>query len=245
MTEGYFTSGREMPEEQNALPERARVITPDMLVQLPARGYEIKNRRLTFEKDMSALPFFILLIITVNVIFFLMELSTGALQSEQALLAAGALKRELVLGGQYWRMISCAFLHGSTGHLVGNMIFLYILGMATEHAFGLPRTAAVYFVAAVSGSLLSIFAHQGPSVGASGAIFGLMGALVMYFWKNRDIFNLRDGNIGLFIAAIAIIQIIMGLSDPYIDINAHIGGFIGGGVIAFFLKIRLTCGGAL
>jgi len=229
----------DIQDGSTALPEEALKITPEMLIQIPIRGNEIRNRKLTFEKNMSTLPLVVLLLITVNVIVFAFEFSTGALQNEQSIVLAGALKRDLVLHGEYWRLFSAAFLHGSTGHLVGNMIFLYIMGMATEHAFGSRRTTIIYFASAVSGSLLSMVMHPGPGVGASGAIFGLMGALVVYFWKNRDIFNLRDGNIGIFIAIVAVIQISLGFSDPYIDNNAHIGGFIGGALIAYWLKSRL------
>jgi len=219
----------------------ALVITPDMLVHMPTKGHEAKTKKITFEKNMSVIPFFVLIIMILNVISYIVEISTGALVTEQAILRAGALNGDLVLQGEYWRLISAEFLHGSSSHLVGNLIVLYILGMATEHAFGMTRTIAIYFCSAVTASLLSMTMGSGISVGASGAIFGLMGALIVYFRKNSHEFNLRDGNIGIFIAIIAVIQIALGFTaHSHIDNYAHIGGFLGGVLLALLLKSHLS-----
>ncbi|MCE5284817.1 MAG: rhomboid family intramembrane serine protease [Pelosinus sp.] len=220
--------------------EEAVVITRDMIVEIPAKGSEIKNNKITFEKNMSPFPLFILAVILLNISLFAFEISTGALLGGDALLQAGALKRELVLQGEYWRLISSSFLHGDSTHLYSNLIFLYILGMAAEHAFGLKRMILIYFTAILSGSLLSMTMNSAISVGASDAIFGLMGALIVYFRKNRQLFNLRDGNIGIFIAIIAVIQIFFGFTDAHIDNYAHIGGLLGGVMIALLLKNKLS-----
>ncbi len=216
--------------------EEALLITSDMIVEMPSKGNEAKPSKMTFEKNMSVIPLFILLIILVNIISYIFEISTGALLSEQSILRAGALKRDLVLQGEYWRIISAEFLHASGNHLLGNVIFIYILGMATEHAFGTIRTMIIYFFSLITASLLSMSMGTVMSVGASGALFGLMGALLVYFRKNRHQFNIRDGNIGIFIAVIGVIQIIMGFTSSHVDNYAHIGGFLGGGMVALLLR---------
>lgn len=206
-------------------------ITDDMLV--PARP---KDNRVPFEKGMSYFPLFITLIIVANFAIFLWEIATGALLSLDSVVAAGALYREKVLAGEGWRLISAAFLHGGFDHILSNTIFMYILGMATEHAFGLMKTAFIYLVAAVSGSLLSLAVAPGPSIGASGAVFGLMGALVAVLYRNRARYYLRDRGIGAFVAALAALEIFLGYSDPYIDNWCHLGGLLGGAAAGLILR---------
>jgi membrane associated rhomboid family serine protease/Flp pilus assembly protein TadD len=227
-------------EPEISLADEAVIITQDMLVKIPARGSEIKNQKETFEQNMTPFPLFILAVIIINITVYVVEVSTGALLGGEALLQAGALKRELVLKGEYWRLFSAGFLHADNTHLGSNLIFLYILGMAAEHAFGFKRIMLVYFSAILSGSLLSIAMRSAICVGASGAVFGLMGALIVFFLKNRQRFNIRDGNIGLFIGVIAAIQLFFGFTDPHIDNYAHIGGFLGGGLLALLLNSRLS-----
>lgn len=103
------------------------------------------------------------------------------------LIAAGALAREEVLGGEYWRLVSAMFLHGGFGHLLGNCLVLYIVGMACEHALGLARTAVVYFASGAAGSLLSLAFREGPSVGASGAIFGVAAAVIVVLYRHQGL----------------------------------------------------------
>jgi rhomboid protease GluP len=214
--------------------ERPILITPDMLV--PERP---KDSRVPFEKGMSYFPVLIVTLIIANIAVYLWEIATGALAGSEAVIAAGALYRENVLAGEAWRLVSAAFLHGGFDHLLGNTLFLYILGMATEHAFGLPKTAVIYLLSAVTGSLLSLAMHPGPGVGASGAIFGLMGAIAVVFYRRRADFYLRDRGIGAFVGFLAALQIFFGLSEPYVDNWAHLGGFLGGALAVLVLRPAL------
>lgn len=224
-------------EQDIPIQEEPILITPDMLAPLPP-----KDNRVAFEKGMSYLPVFVLSVIIINTVIYLGELASGALRSSASIIAAGALKRELVMRGEYWRLASAAFLHASWGHLLGNSVFLYVLGMANEHAFGSKRVALIYGISAITGSLISMSASPGPSIGASGAVFGLMGSLVILFYKNRSSFYLRDRNIGIFVGIIALFQIILGFNSPYIDNFCHIGGFLGGAAAALCLRPALLDG---
>jgi rhomboid protease GluP len=197
-------------------------ITPDMLF----------SRRLDFERRMRRVPPVTLAIIGVLAVIFVAEAGRGALASRGAIVAAGALVRERVAAGEYWRLLSATFLHGSAGHLVGNAIALYILGMVCEHAFGWGQFVLLYGASALAGSLVSLLTSPGPSVGASGAIFGLQGAAIVLFRTHRDRLLLRDRRIGWVLLVWAIYTIAGGLVTPMIDNGAHIGGALGGALVA-------------
>lgn len=189
-----------------------------------------------FERGMSFFPKLSLILIALNVLFFGWQLFSGSLTSEEAIVQAGALRRTEVMSGEVWRLLSAAFLHGSVDHLIGNCIFLYILGMACEHALGMTQTSLTYFLSAMTGSLLSILLNEGPSVGASGAIFGLTGSLMVFFYRFKNFFELRDRRIGIVLLVWAIYAVASGFMTPMVDNFCHIGGFLGGAAITFALR---------
>lgn len=203
-------------------PEPPLRITPDMLL----------SRRVDFERRMRRLPPATLGIIGVLAAIFVVEVAAGALQSRGAIVAMGALVREGVAAGQYWRMLSATLLHGGPDHLIGNAIALLILGMLCEHAFGRGQFVVLYVLSGLAGSALSLVLSWGPSVGASGAIFGLQGAAIVLFRSQRERLLLRDRRIGFVLLIWAIFTIVGGLTDPYIDNGAHIGGALGGALLA-------------
>ncbi|MBI4637072.1 MAG: rhomboid family intramembrane serine protease [Candidatus Rokubacteria bacterium] len=202
--------------------ERPVPITPEMLL----------SRRVDFERRMRRAPPLTVALIAVLAVIFAGEAALGALRSPGAIVAAGALAAPAVAGGEYWRLVSATFLHGSLDHLVSNAIALLILGMICEHAFGRAQFLSLYVLAGVAGSLLSLAASPGPSVGASGAIFGLQGASIVLFRRHRDRLLVRDRRIGVVMLVWAVYTIVAGLMTPYIDNGAHIGGALGGALIA-------------
>jgi len=214
--------------------EQPIIITPDML----AAG----DTRVDFERGMRTAPPLILLLIALNVAMFAWETATGALQSRESIIAAGALVRDRVLAGEWWRLLSATFLHAGVDHLIGNCLVLYVVGMACEHAFGLARTAVVYSTSGLTASLLSATLSPGPSVGASGAIFGVVGAVIVVLYLHQQHFYLRDKRIGFVLAAWSVYTIATGLMSPYIDNYGHVGGLVGGAGIALLLKPRLLSG---
>src|SRR5712692_2554427 len=180
-------------------------ITPEMLL----------SRRVDFERRMRRFPPVTGVIIAVLVLVFAVELRLGALQSREAIVALGA-----------------PFLHGGVEHLVGNSIALFILGMVCEHAFGPGQFVVLYVLSGLAGSALSLVTSAGPSVGASGAIFGLQGAAIVLFRTHRERLLMRDRRIGFVLLVWALFTIAGGLMDPYIDNGAHIGGALGGALLA-------------
>lgn len=223
------------PEEPSTI--RADMFAPAAETATLAAPHPEDGRR-DFERGMPMAPVLTLGLIVLLTIIFGFQVSGGTLESQEGFILAGALSREHVLGSagssgpQIWRLFSAMFLHGSFDHLFGNAIALYILGMACEHAFGFGRMAMIYVLAGLGGSLMSIAMSPGPSVGASGAIFGLMGAAVIFFRKHGAHFVLRDNRVGWVLLAWALYIIATGFLQPFVDNGAHIGGFVTGALLA-------------
>ena len=217
--------------------EEPITITPDML----ARGGP--GSKIDFERGMRHAPPFILFLIAANVAMFAWEIAAGALADRETIIEAGALVRERVLAGEWWRLMSAMFLHGGFDHIFGNIVVLYIVGLACEHAFGGARTAVVYFASGIAGGLLSMAMGPGPSVGASGAIFGVIAAVIVVLYRWQDRFFVRDKRIGFVLLIWAGWQILTGLANPFIDNFAHLGGLAGGALAALALRPRLLPAG--
>ncbi len=217
------TAGEETPLE----------LDESMLAAAPTA---LRDPRLELETGMSYAPWVSLLLVVVCVAVFGWQIATGALASTKAIIQAGALSRPEVMAGEYWRLLSPIVLHGSVGHLVGNMLALYVLGVALEHAVGRERLFLLFVGSGVAGSVASIAAQPGPSVGASGAIFGMTGALIVLLHRYRDVVHVRDGRVGAVLLAWAAWTLLLGFADPYIDNAAHLGGLVGGAVLA--LRVR-------
>jgi rhomboid protease GluP len=140
----------------------------------------------------------------------------------------GALIPALVAKGEAWRLITSAFLHAGFVHLALNMLSLYFLGPFAEVSFGRGRFLALYFISGIAGGLAYLYfgSFYAPAIGASGAIFGLLGG-VFGFAIRCGTFSVRDPVIGqlLFITAI---NLILGQTISNVSNTAHVGGLVGG-----------------
>jgi len=215
------------------MPEELKIITPDMLAEDPF------HPRLDFEKGMPAVPLFAVALIAVNILAFGWELSVGALKTKQGIIAAGAIYGPKVFSGESWRLFTGMFLHGGFSHLIGNCMVLYLLGMASERAWGRMRALFIYFTSGLAASFLSAFMQPKPAVGASGAIFGLLGAAIVFFYRYRGSIPARDRRIGVWLLAWGAYQLVMGVLTPYVDNWAHFGGLGTGIVLGFLLSAAL------
>jgi membrane associated rhomboid family serine protease len=136
-----------------------------------------------------------------------------------------------VANGQDYRLLTAAFIHYGLLHIAFNMYALYILGTAFERYAGPVRFAAVYFTAALSGSFGAlILTPHSATAGASGAIFGLMGALFV-LERQRGMALLQSP-----IAGWILINLIFTFGIPGISVGGHIGGLVGGGLAGFALS---------
>jgi rhomboid protease GluP len=200
---------------------------------------DAEARKVDFERGMPSIPVVTAALIVSNAVVFFVTVSRGFLQSESAILSAGALSRDLVFQGEIWRLVSAMFLHGGVEHLFGNAVGLYILGMAAEHAYGKLEMAATYFISGLAGSVFSVLMNPGPAVGASGAIFGLLGAMIVFFLKYRDFFHLRDKRVGNVLLLWAGYSVVTSYFIPFVDNAAHAGGLIAGAFCGYWLTPKL------
>ena len=143
-------------------------------------------------------------------------------------LARGALVPALVAQGESWRLVSSVFLHSGVAHLGFNMLSLYFLGAFTEEAFGRGRFFALYLLSGVAGGLAYLYfgGFNQPAVGASGAIFGLLGGVLGYALR-RGTFSWRNPLIRQLLILLAL-NLYLGFSIPNISNTAHLGGLAGG-----------------
>jgi membrane associated rhomboid family serine protease len=158
--------------------------------------------------------------------------ATGSGIGGSTLLTEGALSRAAIADGEYWRLITAGFLHAGFFHLLFNMFSLYILGTILEPAIGRVRFALIYFVSLLAGSFGALLIESNPTaltVGASGAIFGLMSAAVIVM-RNRGISPMESG-LGLWIG----LNLLLTFTIPNISIGGHVGGLIGGALAALVL----------
>jgi rhomboid protease GluP len=177
-------------------------------------------------------PVTTLLLISIAVVYVL-QIVTGGQLTE-----LGANYGPAVREGQYWRLVTSMFLHGGLFHLALNGWALFQLGSLFELWLGSPRLLLVYFATGIAGSLASAWFTQAPSVGASGAIFGLMGALIAFLLRRRAALNPEGKSILMQLVAWAAINVYFGLSDPQIDNSAHLGGCAAGLLLGLVLPAR-------
>ena len=183
---------------------------------------EKKNKKM--DKIFSSKkPFVTYTLIALSVIMFIIS---GFGYDTNKLILFGANYGTLVKSGEVYRLISCMFLHAGIIHIGLNMYSLYIVGPKVEDFFGKWKYLMIYFISGLSASLLSVGLNKNViSVGASGAIFGLFGALLYFGYTYR-------GYIGTMIKSqivpVILYNLLMGLFIPGIDMWGHIGGLIGG-----------------
>jgi len=180
------------------------------------------------------------LIAASSVVYLFSAFFSGSLvdMDMQTLVDMGALFGPLsVLKGEWWRLLSAMFLHGGMTHLLMNMFSLYIVGRGAEMYFDTKSYLSIYFFSGIIGGLVSLYIHPvSVGVGASGAIFGIFGALAGFFLANRKRIASYSKAFMKDFSVIILINLGIGLTIPSIDVSAHIGGlvigFIGGYVIS-------------
>jgi rhomboid protease GluP len=176
-------------------------------------------------------------------IAFGIEIVTGAWTNGEVLAELGAILRyDILIEHEYWRLVSAMFLHGDGTikgtllHLMLNLWALFQLGTLYEIMFGTRRFVWVYFATGIFASLTSMVVTGGPSVGASGAIFGLLGAFIFSVRRSP---RWRHDRVARSVAKQcvfwAIINIVVTSQIPQIDNAAHIGGLVAGLILGFVL----------
>ena len=152
--------------------------------------------------------------------------------------------------GQWWRLFTAMFLHGGMTHLLMNMFSLYIIGRGAEMYFDTKSYLSIYLFSGLIGGLVSLNVHPGAvGVGASGAIFGVFGALAGFFLAHRDEIQSHSKAFMRDFAIIIGINLVIGFSIPQVDVSAHMGGlfvgFLGGFLISKNFKFWLLYSSAM
>ena len=165
-------------------------------------------------------------------IFFLPYLVQigGPRDSFNNLLELGAKNNSDIKDGEYYRLLTSTFLHGDLTHLMFNMYSLWVIGQTTNLVFAEFRFGIIYFVSAIGGSLASFWFNPSPSVGASGAIFGLIGSLLALGIVSRD-FGLING----ILLNIALNLVFAFLPGSRLDNWGHLGGLVAGFVTGMLI----------
>lgn len=162
-------------------------------------------------------------------------------RSGETLTLLGGRNHDRVAAGEVWRLVSAGFLHGDASHLFFNGLALVGLGRMSEASFGSLRTLWIFLLSVVGGNVLSQLGDAPLSIGASGGVFGLMGALVAFGWTRRaalpppmrEMFGRQLWKwIGL--------NLVIGFLLPFIDNRGHIGGLVAGALAGLVLHDRLT-----
>ncbi len=155
-------------------------------------------------------------------------LNVGLVTQPREVLAQGALLPAAVAGGEVWLLLTSMFLHSGFIHLALNMLSLYFLGSFVEQAFGRSRFLALYLCSGLAGGIAYLYfgAFDEPAVGASGAIFGLLGGVLGYSLRNGT-FSWQNPLIRQLLILTAL-NLYFGFSVPNISNTAHIGGLVGG-----------------
>jgi rhomboid protease GluP len=162
-------------------------------------------------------------------------LNEGLVQQPGRILSFGALIPALVAQGEAWRLVTSAFLHSGFVHLALNMLSLYFLGSFAEMSFGHSRFLALYFISGFASGIAYLYfgAFNAPAVGASGAIFGLLGG-VFGFAIRRGTFSTRNPVISQLLILTAL-NLFLGATIPGVSNTAHVGGLVGGLVFGYLM----------
>ena len=198
---------------------------------------ELNNKTIKDDKKMSglfknSLPIVTYVLIFINVLIYILMLSPAIYSNIVNNFANYYVN---VKAGEVYRLVSSIFLHSDSVHLFFNMYALYIIGPEIERYYGKLKFMVIYLLSGIIGSLFSCVLVNVPSIGASGAIFGLFGALTYFGFVYRATL---DNYLKSQIIPLILINLLVGLIVPGIDVAAHVGGLIGGLLISFTLGIK-------
>ncbi len=175
-------------------------------------------------------------LIALNVAMYIFLETHGGSQDTATLERYGAKDDFAIIHqGQWWRLITPMFLHEGLAHLGVNMFSLYMVGPLYERCVGSARFMYVYFFAGICGSVFSLAFSKDPAVGASGAIFGIFGALGVYFFRNRKLFGRLSRALVSQVVVLSVINLLIPNVVGGIDGWAHLGGLLSGMAAAWLV----------
>lgn len=178
-------------------------------------------------------PIITYILIVINILLYIIPIIYN---KQNTWLSNFCIHKDSIVGGEYYRLITGTFFHANLIHLLFNMYALFILGSQLESFVGKVKYIIIYLFSAITGSLLSmLFLKNGVSIGASGAIFGLMGAL-LYFGLHYRVY--LGSVVKTNILPIIVLNLSLGFMLKGVDNWAHIGGLIGGLLMNMALGVK-------
>jgi len=195
--------------------------------------------------ELASKPFLTYSLIGLNIIYFLLMFFAGfhlfpnpieGSIDQRVLINFGAKVNSLIEAGEIWRLLTSTFIHIGIIHLAFNLYALWALGPLTEESFGHRRFFIIYILSGLGGSIASFLFSPVLSAGASGAIFGLLGALLYYSYKRPALWK---SGLGMNLVVVILINLGFGLVQPGIDNFAHLGGLITGTLTCFISQKRV------
>ena len=193
------------------------------------------NRKINLSQSIVTMGILIVLLIV-----FLVEVFLGGSENTNVLMKMGAMSNyAVVVGHQWWRLFTAQFLHIGVMHLVSNAVIIYYMGQYMEPIIGHTRFLVTYLLAGMGGNLMSLAfsSDRGLSAGASTALFGLFGAMTAIGLRN--IHNPMISYLGRQAFVLALINLVLDIFVPGIDIWGHIGGLIVGFLLAIIMGDRV------
>jgi rhomboid protease GluP len=178
------------------------------------------------------------LLLAAIAVVFVLEIAEGGSENAQVLYRLGANIPDTFAQGQWWRLVAAMFLHIGFLHLVLNGWALFQLGSLFEVLLGTMPMLGVYFVTGIASSLASVVFTHGLSAGASGAIFGLLGALVTFLLRHRRALMPSGRSLLTQLLGWAALNVVMGFTTPGIDNAGHLGGCAVGLLLGLMLRGR-------
>ncbi|XP_062077275.1 RHOMBOID-like protein 10, chloroplastic [Humulus lupulus] len=168
-------------------------------------------------------------LLALNVAIFIAQIASNG-----RLISWGAKVNNLIEEGQLWRLVTSSFLHANVGHLLVNCYSLNSVGPSVEKISGPGRFIAIYFVSAIASSAMSCMFSSDPAVGASGAIFGLVGSVAVFVMRHRGQVGGGRSQLQHIVNVIAL-NMVIGLVSEGIDNWGHLGGLLGGAAASWLL----------
>jgi rhomboid protease GluP len=185
-------------------------------------------------------PTFTYFFFGLNIFIFIVMAFAGGSTNGPTLMAFGVKSNAEIANGQWWRFVTPIFLHIGLLHILFNSYALWVVGPQVEKLYGGARFVIIYVLTGVAGVAASYFYHpENESAGASGAIFGLFGVLLVFGIRHRhDIPPFFKRAVGTGVLPVILINLVIGFSIPAIDNSAHIGGLLAGAALAAMIPFQ-------
>ncbi len=177
-------------------------------------------------------------LVAINVIVFLLLTATGGSEDSVNLYRWGAKYGPAIAEGEWWRLVLPIFMHIGFFHLLTNSIGLLIFGSMAERLLGSPAYLAIYLITGVLGNVASFIASPALGAGASGAVFGVIGAFGVYLLLNRQVMGEVARQALTSVAFIVVLNIVIGFVTAGIDNAAHVGGLFAGMAMSYLVSPR-------